>query len=91
MESPGNGNILHDFYVRIGNICRVFPHRGLFCKHGFPLHRGSCGPFGADARLARRMRGAGAKKVTWAYALSGVISFALLIYLIAALIRAEDL
>jgi K+-transporting ATPase KdpF subunit len=29
--------------------------------------------------------------MTWAYALSGVIALALLIYLVAALIRAEDL
>jgi K+-transporting ATPase KdpF subunit len=37
------------------------------------------------------MRSAGTQKVTWAYALSGLISLALLIYLVAALIRAEDL
>jgi K+-transporting ATPase KdpF subunit len=29
--------------------------------------------------------------MTWAYALSGVIALALLVYLVAALIRAEDL
>jgi K+-transporting ATPase KdpF subunit len=29
--------------------------------------------------------------VNWAYALSGLISLALLIYLVAALIRAEEL
>jgi K+-transporting ATPase KdpF subunit len=29
--------------------------------------------------------------VTWAYVLSGVIAVALLVYLIVALIRAEDL
>jgi K+-transporting ATPase KdpF subunit len=29
--------------------------------------------------------------VTWAYVLSGLIALALLIYLVAALIRAEDL
>jgi K+-transporting ATPase KdpF subunit len=29
--------------------------------------------------------------VTWAYVLSGVIALALLVYLIVALIRAEDL
>ena len=37
------------------------------------------------------MRGAGTKKMTWAYELSGLIALALLIYLVAALIRAEDL
>jgi len=29
--------------------------------------------------------------VTWAYALSGVVAMALLVYLVVALIRAEDL
>jgi len=29
--------------------------------------------------------------MTWAYVLSGVIALALLVYLVAALIRAEDL
>jgi K+-transporting ATPase KdpF subunit len=29
--------------------------------------------------------------MTWAYALSGVVAVALLVYLVAALIRAEDL
>jgi K+-transporting ATPase KdpF subunit len=29
--------------------------------------------------------------MTWAYLLSGVVSLALLVYLVAALIRAEDL
>jgi K+-transporting ATPase KdpF subunit len=37
------------------------------------------------------LRGAGAKKVTWAYGLSGAIALALLVYLVVALIRAEDL
>jgi K+-transporting ATPase KdpF subunit len=29
--------------------------------------------------------------MTWAYVLSGAVSFALLVYLVIALIRAEDL
>jgi K+-transporting ATPase KdpF subunit len=37
------------------------------------------------------MRRIGAKEVTWAYILSGAISLALLVYLVIALIRAEDL
>jgi K+-transporting ATPase KdpF subunit len=37
------------------------------------------------------MRGPGAQKVTWAYALSGAIALALLVYLVIALFRAEDL
>jgi K+-transporting ATPase KdpF subunit len=45
----------------------------------------------ADAGVGRRMRGAGAQKMTWAYALSGAIALALLVYLVIALFRAEDL
>jgi K+-transporting ATPase KdpF subunit len=37
------------------------------------------------------MRGPGEEKMTWAYALSAAIAFALLIYLVVALFRAEDL
>jgi K+-transporting ATPase KdpF subunit len=37
------------------------------------------------------MRGTGTQKMIWAYVLSGLISLALLVYLVAALIRAEDL
>jgi K+-transporting ATPase KdpF subunit len=37
------------------------------------------------------MCGAGAQEMTWAYLLSGAIAVALLVYLVAALIRAEDL
>jgi K+-transporting ATPase KdpF subunit len=37
------------------------------------------------------MRGAGAQEMTWAYALSGAIALALLVYLVVALVRAEDL
>jgi K+-transporting ATPase KdpF subunit len=37
------------------------------------------------------MRGLGAQKMTWAYALSGAIALALLVYLVIALFRAEDL
>jgi K+-transporting ATPase KdpF subunit len=45
----------------------------------------------ADAGLGRRLRGAGAQKMTWGYALSGAIALALLVYLVIALFRAEDL
>ena len=37
------------------------------------------------------MHGLGAQKMTWAYALSGAIALALLVYLVVALFRAEDL
>jgi K+-transporting ATPase KdpF subunit len=45
----------------------------------------------ADPGVGPRMRGAGAEKMTWAYALSGAIALALLVYLVVALFRAEDL
>jgi K+-transporting ATPase KdpF subunit len=43
--------------------------------------------FGAGARL----RGAGATQVNWAYALSGLLAVLLLVYLLVAMIWAEDL
>jgi K+-transporting ATPase KdpF subunit len=52
------------------------------CHHRF---------FAADTRIGRRLRQIGKKKMTWAYVLSGLVSLALLIYLVIALIRAEDL
>ena len=53
------------------------------------FHSGGSSP--AVGRLGRRLHGVGAQKVTWAYALSGVIALALLVYLVVALFRAEDL
>jgi K+-transporting ATPase KdpF subunit len=65
------------------------------------LNPGSCGGhlvFGFDRRVfavdfgnGRRLRGAGAEKMSWAYALSGAIALALLVYLVVALFWAEDL
>jgi K+-transporting ATPase KdpF subunit len=37
------------------------------------------------------LRGVGAKEMSWLYVLSGVLALALMLYLIVALIRAEDL
>jgi K+-transporting ATPase KdpF subunit len=45
----------------------------------------------ADNRAGARLRGAGAKKVNWAYALSGLLAVLLLVYLLVAMIWAEDL
>jgi K+-transporting ATPase KdpF subunit len=62
---------------------------------------GSCGGylvFGFDRSVlagdpgnGRRLRGAGAEKMSWVYALSGAIALALLVYLVVALFWAEDL
>jgi K+-transporting ATPase KdpF subunit len=45
----------------------------------------------ADSGAGARLRGAGAAQVNWAYALSGVLALGLLVYLLVALIWAEDL
>ena len=45
----------------------------------------------ADSGAGGRLRGAGATQVNWAYALSGVLAVLLLLYLLVALIWAEDL
>jgi K+-transporting ATPase KdpF subunit len=37
------------------------------------------------------VRGAGSSAVSWAYGLSAVLAIALVVYLVVALIRAEDL
>jgi K+-transporting ATPase KdpF subunit len=47
--------------------------------------------FLADSGVGRRLRQIGKKKMTWAYVLSGAVSLALLVYLVIALIFAEDL
>jgi K+-transporting ATPase KdpF subunit len=52
------------------------------CHHRF---------FTADTGFGRGLRQIGKKKMTWAYVLSGLVSLALLVYLLIALIRAEDL
>jgi K+-transporting ATPase KdpF subunit len=49
------------------------------------------GAFRFDLGADRRLRGVGAQEMTWAYALSGAIAAALVVYLVIALIRAEDL
>jgi K+-transporting ATPase KdpF subunit len=82
---------LHDFYTADGKLCPVFPRERLVCEDGFPLRRGTHRALPANAWIGRRLRSPGASKVTWAYVLSGVVSLALLVYLVIALIRAEDL
>ena len=45
----------------------------------------------ADLRADPRMRGVGEKAMNWAYVCSGLIALGLLVYLVVALLRAEDL
>ena len=41
--------------------------------------------------LDRGLRRVGAQEMSWAYVLSGVITLGLVVYLVVALVRAEDL
>jgi K+-transporting ATPase KdpF subunit len=68
--------------VRICNSRSGHGSRVYGCNHRF---------FIADAGFGRGLRGTGKKEVTWAYVLSGLVSLALLVYLLIALIFAEDL
>jgi K+-transporting ATPase KdpF subunit len=58
---------------------------------GYRLRRDHRRIFAADTCAGRRLRGARAQEMTWAYALSGAVALALLVYLVVALFRAEDL
>jgi K+-transporting ATPase KdpF subunit len=60
-------------------------------EHGSPVYGCHHRFFTADTGIGRGLRQIGKKKMTWAYVLSGVVSLALLVYLVIALIRAEDL
>jgi K+-transporting ATPase KdpF subunit len=84
-------NILHDFYALGAKFCRVFAGTALVCEDGFRLRRSDRRFLAAVARFGGRVRSFGEEEVTWAYVLSGLTSLALLVYLVAALIRAEDL
>jgi K+-transporting ATPase KdpF subunit len=68
--------------------------RGLQCReasNGFRLSDCGCGIHFPRSGLGQRLFGTGAEKVNWAYGISGLIALALLVYLVGALIRAEDL
>jgi K+-transporting ATPase KdpF subunit len=95
---------LHRLYIGGCNFSPVFPRAGLVWigrrfyaasrieeRLGHFILGGLRRVPSADTGLGRRMRGAGAQEMTWAYLLSGAIALALLVYLVAALIRAEDL
>jgi K+-transporting ATPase KdpF subunit len=84
-------NILHDFYTPDGKFSPVFPQLPLICEDGLRICRRDHCFLVADDRTGRRLRRAGEEEVTWAYVLSGGVSIALLVYLVVALIRAEDL
>jgi K+-transporting ATPase KdpF subunit len=95
---------LHRLYIGGRKFSPVFPRAGLICigrrfcaasriqeRLGHFILGGLRRVPSADTGLGRRMCGAGAQEMTWAYLLSGAIALALLVYLVAALIRAEDL
>jgi K+-transporting ATPase KdpF subunit len=58
---------------------------------GYLVFDGLRGVFAARPGLGGRVRGVGTKEMTWAYVLSGAIALGLLVYLVVALFRAEDL
>jgi K+-transporting ATPase KdpF subunit len=60
-------------------------------RRGLVVHRGDRRVSAADVGTGGGLRRAGAQTVTWIYVLSAIISAALLVYLVVALIRAEDL
>jgi K+-transporting ATPase KdpF subunit len=60
-------------------------------EHGSPVYGCHHRFFTADTGIGRGLRQIGKKKMTLAYLLSGAVSLALLVYLVIALIRAEDL
>jgi K+-transporting ATPase KdpF subunit len=60
-------------------------------EHGFCIYGCHHRLFVADAGIGRGLCRLGKEKMTWAYVLSGLVSLALLVYLVIALIRAEDL
>jgi K+-transporting ATPase KdpF subunit len=64
---------------------------GHWSSGGYLVFRVDRRVLAAHARIGCRVRGVGAQKMTWAYALSGAIALALLVYLVVALFRAEDL
>jgi len=84
-------NILHDFYMPDGKFSPVFRSAPLICEDGLRICRRDCRFLVAHDWAGRRLCRAGEEEVTWAYLLSGLVSIALLVYLVVALIRAEDL
>jgi K+-transporting ATPase KdpF subunit len=103
----GTRKPLHRFYTPQGKFSPVFPSAPIVSRsgssahctslinsrsdHGFRLYGRHHRFFRADAGTGCGLRQIGKKKMTWAYVLSGAVSLALLVYLVIALIRAEDL
>ena len=81
-----------------GTLYALFRLQWLTWAHHQP--RGSHGPgfsgddadvFRAHARVRSRLRKARRTQVSWLYTLSAAVALGLLIYLIFAMVRAEDL
>jgi K+-transporting ATPase KdpF subunit len=58
---------------------------------GHRIHSGDDRLFAAHLGAGSGVRCLGEKEMNWAYLLSGVLALGLLVYLVIALIRAEDL
>jgi len=74
--------------MRARSSLRVMSHRS---SGGYSIFGGSRRVFAAGTGPGGRLRLLGAQEVNWAYFVSGVVAVMLLVYLVAALIRAEDL
>jgi K+-transporting ATPase KdpF subunit len=81
-------------------MCRVHPARVAGKAESASSTEASCGHslridhhriFIADPCARGRLRGTGEQEMIWAYALSCAVALALLVYLVVALVRAEDL
>jgi K+-transporting ATPase KdpF subunit len=58
---------------------------------GFIVHCGDCRVSAVVTGIGGGLCRVGAQTMTWMYVLSAVVAAGLLVYLVAALIRAEDL
>ena len=59
--------------------------------HGSGIPRGNSFTVTRHLGVGGGLQPAGAQKMNWSYELSGALALALLVYLVVALIRAEDL
>jgi K+-transporting ATPase KdpF subunit len=101
---PRHARFLQNLYTPQRDLCPVFVVAALACaglaicfqdrlenRRGLVVHRGNRRVSAADVGTGGGLRRAGAQTVTWIYVLSAIVSAALLVYLVVALIRAEDL
>jgi K+-transporting ATPase KdpF subunit len=82
---------LHRVYTARRQFFPVFPVPAVILDRGYRLYRRDRRIPVVDVGAGGRLRGAREKNMTWVYVLSGAVACALLVYLVVALIRAEDM